>query len=71
MKLLGVLQMPSGTGEATQLRAGRKAGACVFLEQKLNRDFISRACRHHLHELIVAKVLSFLNVEPSSSPDRH
>lgn len=54
--------------DTTASNTGRKAGACVLLEQKLNRDLISLACRHHIHELIVAKVFSVL-MEPSSCPD--
>src|SRR6218665_722866 len=37
-----------------------QAGACVLLEKKLGRDLISLACRHHIMELIVAKVFETL-----------
>ena len=32
------------------------AGTCILLEEKLGRNLISLTCRHHIMELIVAKV---------------
>lgn len=52
--------------DTTASNTGNKAGACVLLEQKLDRKLLSLACRHHIHELIVAKVFEVL-LEPTSS----
>ena len=94
MKLLGVPQLPDGTGEAqaaavyklieewnltervqamcfdtTASNSGLRGGACVLLQQKLNKDLLSLTCRHHILELIVAKVFVTL-IEPSTpGPD--
>src|SRR6218665_3283140 len=90
MKLLGVPQLPNGTGQAeatavfsliqewdlagrvkfmcfdtTASNTGAQAGACLLLEKKLSRDLIRLACRHHIMELIVAKVFETL-MGPSS-----
>ena len=73
VKLLGVPNLPSGTGQAeataafnliqewnltgrikfvcfdtTASNTGVHASACVLLEEKLGRDLISLACRHHI-----------------------
>jgi hypothetical protein len=54
--------------DTTASNTGLKGGACVLLEQKLNKDLLSLACRHHILELIVAKVFDLL-MEPSSGPN--
>ena len=54
--------------DTTASNTGLPAGACVLLEQKLGRDLISLACRHHTMELIVAKVFDTL-MGPSSGPN--
>jgi hypothetical protein len=53
--------------DTTASNTGRKGGACVLLEQKLEKELINLACRHHIHELIVAKVFDTL-MGPSSGP---
>jgi len=42
--------------DTTASNSGLHAGACVLLEKKLKRKLLSLACRHYIHELIVAKV---------------
>ena len=54
--------------DTTASNTGVKAGACVLLERMLGRDLISLACRHHIMELIVAKVFDTL-MGPSSGPN--
>jgi hypothetical protein len=54
--------------DTTASNTGVYAGACVLLEEKLGRDLISLACRHHIMELIVAKVFDTL-MGPSSGPN--
>jgi hypothetical protein len=46
--------------DATSSNTGLKSGACMILEQKLGRNLVSLACRHHVMELIVAKVFDTL-----------
>jgi len=46
--------------DTTASNTGIKAGACVLLQQELEKPLISLACRHHVHELIVAKVFDVL-----------
>jgi len=54
--------------DTTASNTGLKGGACTLLEQKLGKPLLSLACRHHIHELIVANVFSVL-MEPSSGPN--
>ena len=52
--------------DTTAANTGLKAGACVLLEQKLQRKLLPLACRHHIHELIVAQVFHVL-LEPATA----
>jgi hypothetical protein len=54
--------------DTTASNSGLHAGACVLLEKKMKRKLLSLACRHHIHELIVAKVFGVL-MDPSSGPN--
>lgn len=54
--------------DTTATNTGAETAACVLLEKKLGRDLISLACRHHIMELIVAKVFETL-MGPSSGPN--
>src|SRR6218665_2218638 len=40
--------------DTTSSNTGHRAGACILLEQKLERDFLYLACRCHIMELILA-----------------
>lgn len=42
--------------DTTASNTGIHAGACVLLEKKMNKKMLHLACRHHILELIVAKV---------------
>ena len=53
--------------DTTSSNTGLKSGACMLLEQKLGRSLVSLACRHHIMELIVARVFDTL-MEASSGP---
>ena len=46
--------------DTTSSNTGGKAGACVLLQQKLEKQLIWLACRHHIHELIVASAFNLL-----------
>jgi len=39
--------------DTTASNTGNKAGACVLLEQKLQRNCLYLACRHHIFELLI------------------
>lgn len=54
--------------DTTASNTGAKNGACVLLEQQLGKQLLYFACRHHIHELIVAGVFSTL-FGPSKSPN--
>jgi len=53
--------------DTTASNTGNKTGACVLLEQKINKPLLALACRHHIHELITAKVFETV-IENSSGP---
>ncbi len=54
--------------DTTASNTGLKSGACFLLQQKLNRELISLACRHHIHELIIGKVFDTV-MGPSNGPN--
>ena len=54
--------------DTTASNTGAHNGACVLLEQQLGKQMLHFACRHHVHELIVAGVFSTL-FGPSKSPN--
>lgn len=37
--------------DTTATNTGRKTGACVLIEQQIERDLLYLACRHHIHEI--------------------
>jgi len=51
--------------DTTSSNTGLKSGAWMLLEQKLGRNLVSLACRHHVMELIIAKVFDTLMGTPS------
>src|SRR6478609_12047720 len=44
--------------DTTSSNTGRVNGACVLLEQKLGKDLLYLACRHHMLELVLAAVFN-------------
>src|SRR6218665_941429 len=54
--------------DTTASNSGNKAGACVLLESMLNKPLLNLACRHHIHELIIAKVFETVIDRASSCP---
>lgn len=42
--------------DTTASNTGRLNGACVLLEQKLDRELLLFACRHHVYELVLKSV---------------
>ena len=54
--------------DTTSVNTDKHTGVCKRLEDKLGREFLWLACRHHILELILAKVFS-LCFGPSNSPE--
>lgn len=55
--------------DTTSTNTGRLKGACVYLEQKLNRGLLWFACRHHVFELVIGNVFTKSLAIVSSGPD--
>jgi len=54
--------------DTTASNTGRLNGASTLLEQKLNRDIIYFACRHHVSELIIQAAFNEAKLYVSSGP---
>ena len=54
--------------DTTVANTGRKNGACVILEQKMEKDLLWFPCRHHIAEIILEAVVSPV-IQISSGPD--
>lgn len=54
--------------DTTAVNTGVKSGACTFIENKLNKELLWLACRHHIMEIILSKVFK-LCFGPSTSPE--
>ncbi|KAE9522774.1 hypothetical protein AGLY_016815 [Aphis glycines] len=75
-QLLGVPQLSSGRGNEicsavynTLDDWGRLNGACVLLEQKLNRNILFLDCHHHIFEIILQAVFVTSKLSVMSGPD--
>lgn len=54
--------------DTTSVNTGVQNGACIFIENKLEKELLWFACRHHIMEIILSKVFA-LCLGPSSSPE--
>ncbi len=54
--------------DTTISNTGKKSVACALLEQKLNKELLSFACRHHIMELIISAVFEVC-IGVTSSPE--
>lgn len=54
--------------DTTAVNTGRHNGACVLLEQKMQKDMLWLACRHHILEIVLEAVV-MSSIGPSKSPD--
>ena len=54
--------------DTTAANTGRKNGACTLLQQKLGRDLLWLACRHHIHEVVCGDIFRKV-FGPSSGPN--
>jgi len=55
--------------DTTASNMGRLNGACILLEQKLERQLLLLACRHHMYEIVLAGVFSESKLSVKSGPD--
>ena len=54
--------------DTTSSNTGRIAGACILLEQKLCKELLPLACRHHIMELVIGSVFQVC-MGSTSSPE--
>lgn len=55
--------------DTTSSNTGKNSGACTLLEKKIGRPLLGLACRHHMHELLVAKCFNITVEHETSGPD--
>lgn len=55
--------------DTTASNTGRFNGACVLLEQKLNRELFYLPCRHHIYELVLRSVFEAKISQTVNSPN--
>ncbi|CAG9793804.1 unnamed protein product [Diatraea saccharalis] len=55
--------------DTTASNTGHINGACVLLEQKLGREMLVFACRHHVYELVLKSVFEVKISQVTTSPD--
>ena len=55
--------------DTTSSNTGRINGACLLLEQKLDRKLLLFACRHHVYELVLKSVFEAKIHQVSTNPD--
>lgn len=54
--------------DTTAVNTGLRNGACIMLEQKMQKDMLWLACRHHIMEIMLEAVVSEA-LGPSSGPE--
>ncbi|KAK3931222.1 Homoserine kinase [Frankliniella fusca] len=54
--------------DTTSTNSGRWGGACVLIQQKLTKELLELACRHHVFELLLAVVFDTC-IGSSHTPD--
>ena len=55
--------------DTTASNTGRLNGACVLIEQNLERELLLFACRHHIYELVLKSVFESKITSVTNSPD--
>jgi hypothetical protein len=55
--------------DTTASNSGIHSGACVLIQQALNRNLLPLACRHHILEIVVEKAFTAMKIAPSTGPD--
>lgn len=61
-------QIKAMSFDTTAVNTGRINGACVLVEQKMGKELLWLACRHHILEIVLAAVTNHL-LGPSKGPD--
>jgi len=56
--------------DTTASNTGRLKGACYLLEQKLDRDILFLACRHHIYEIVLSLQGVFDEIQLLPSKDQ-
>lgn len=54
--------------DTTAVNTGRRNGACILLEQKMQKEMLWLPCRHHILEIMLEAVI-VQEVGPSTGPD--
>lgn len=54
--------------DTTSSNTGLRNGACILLEQKMGKDMLWLACRHHILEIVLEAVVT-LSLGSSTGPD--
>lgn len=57
--------------DTTSSNTGIRAGACVRLEQKLDRHLLQLACRHHIHEIVFGSYWHYMSWYINWSSGKH
>ena len=55
--------------DTTASNTGRLYGACVLLEQRLERELLLFACQHHIYELVLKSVFEAKIQQVTNSSD--
>lgn len=55
--------------DTTATNTGVRLGACIILEQLLNRELLHFACRHHVLELLISNAYTVLVEKTSAAPE--
>ena len=66
LKLIGYHNVMAICFDTTASNTSTSIGACAILEQKLNRNLLHFACRHHIMELLAATAFK-VTVEPTTT----
>lgn len=54
--------------DTTSSNTGIRNGACILLEQKLEKELLNFGCRHHIHEIVLEAAFNS-SLGPSTGPD--
>lgn len=54
--------------DTTSSNTGRLNGACILIEQKLDKDLLYLPCRHHIYELVLRSVFETKIPQVTTSP---
>ena len=55
--------------DTTASNTGHRSGACLLIEQRLNKNLLFLACRHHVMELLVGAAFEKSILGTSTGPE--